>query len=130
MREQIIKEISNRLYELFYFNRNIYGIQLEDGSYRLIRDKVTPILIDKMLLDGTTLMVYQEVHTYRDAFLKWICFDLDIPKKSIEENEVNEASLAPVKRAADQLCKVLEQSNLNYLQEYLCKQACTMHLSN
>ena len=46
--ENLYKELSNKLFETFYVDDLKYGRQQKDGSYKLIRDKITPVTIDDM----------------------------------------------------------------------------------
>jgi hypothetical protein len=119
MRDQnIYKELSHKLFDLFFADKSKYGVQLEDSSYRLIRSKISPVTIDKMLLNQGSLLAYQELHAMQYAYIKWICIDLDISKKDIDANDVNPKNLQVVKKACDDVCELLEKLKIPYLVEF------------
>ncbi|WP_433903580.1 reverse transcriptase domain-containing protein [Sphingobacterium puteale] len=114
----VYKQLSSKLFDLFYVDDNKYGRQNDNGTYRLIRNKITPATIDDMLLEQKSLLAYQEIHTLQHAFIKWICLDLDIVKAAIENEEVKESDLELVKKSADKICEYLKQEKIPYLLEF------------
>lgn len=112
------KEISNKLFDIFYVDDKKYGRQQADGSYKLVKGTITPATIDDMLLNQKSLLTYQELHVVNRAFIKWICIDLDISKKEIVQNDVNIANIKTVKDAADEVCKFLDYKQIPYLLEF------------
>ncbi|QKJ32869.1 hypothetical protein HQ865_24970 [Mucilaginibacter mali] len=91
---------------------------MEDGTYRLIREKVSVVTIDDMLLNQKSLLTYQEYHSLNKAFIKWICIDLDISKSEIDENAVNEANLELVTSSANDIVNFLKELAIPYLLEF------------
>ncbi|NQX54414.1 hypothetical protein HQN86_12385 [Pedobacter panaciterrae] len=114
----IYKQLSSKLFDLFYVDDNKYGRQNDNGTYRLVRNKITPATIDDMLLEQKSLLSYQEIHTLQHAFIKWICLDLDIVKAAIGEEEVKESDLQLVKKSADKICEYLLKEKIPYLLEF------------
>ena len=114
----IQKKLSNLLFETFYVDDHKYGLQLIDGSYRLIKQKITPVTIADMLKENKSLLTYQELHTLNEANIKWICIDLDISKQEIDLNTVNEENLKKVKKSADDICSFLKSIKIPYLLEF------------
>lgn len=115
---QIYKDIAQRLFDIFFVDDYKYGRQLENGSYYLIRERITPVTIEDMLINNKSLLTYQEFHTLDKAHIKWICIDLDISKNEIENNQVNEENLESVKVSADAICLYLASINIPYLLEF------------
>ncbi|WP_461641110.1 reverse transcriptase domain-containing protein [Labilibaculum euxinus] len=115
---QIYKDVSQKLFDIFYVDDYKYGRQLDNGSYRLVKEKITPVTIEDMLLRHKSLLTYQELHTLDDAYIKWVCIDLDISKSEIDSNEVNRENLKLVKQSADDICAFLKSINLPYLLEF------------
>lgn len=118
VQDDIYQKLSNKLFEVFYVDDKKFGRQQKDGSYKLVKEKISPVTIQDMLLNEKSLLTYQELHIVGNALIKWICIDLDIEKKDIEKNEVNYENLKFVKEAADQVCAFLESIGLSYLLEF------------
>jgi len=116
--EDIYIQLSNKLFEVFYVDDKKYGRQQKDGSYRLVKEKISPVTIDDMLKNQKSLLTYQELHIVGNALIKWICIDLDIEKKEIDKNEVNYENLKLVKAAADEVCNFLDSIDIPYLLEF------------
>ncbi|UUF15220.1 MULTISPECIES: reverse transcriptase domain-containing protein [Flavobacterium] len=116
--EDIYLELSNKLFEVFYVDDKKYGRQQKDGSYKLVKEKISPVTIEDMLKKQKSLLTYQELHIVGNALIKWICIDLDIQKKEIDKNEVNYENLKLVKAAADEVCVFLDSINVPYLLEF------------
>jgi len=114
----LINEISNKLFSIFYVDDKKFGRQQKDGSYKLVKRTITPVTIDDMLLNQKSLLTYQELHVLNNARIKWICIDLDISKKEIDINLVNSNNLKKVKEAADNVCNFLIKQNIPFLLEF------------
>lgn len=122
----VYKKLAQKLYDLFFVDEHKYGRQVENGTYRLIKAKVSPVTIDDMLLNGKSLLTYQESHSIGKAFIKWVCLDLDLDRRKIKENtadpgedaEVSIDDLKKVKKAADQVSAFLNQRGIPHLQEF------------
>ncbi|RZJ88094.1 MAG: hypothetical protein EOO20_14500, partial [Chryseobacterium sp.] len=121
------KRLSQVLYDLFFVDEFKYGRQLENGTYRLIKAKVSPVTIDDMLLNGKSLLTYQESHTLQTAFIKWVCLDLDIDKKQLdigksekwdEHHSVSIEELTKVKTASDTISAYLTEKGIPHLLEF------------
>jgi hypothetical protein len=118
MNNTIQKKISEKLFDTFYVDDYKYGKQLSDGSYRLIKQRITSVTIEDMLKESKSLLTYQELHTLNDANIKWVCIDLDISKQEIDSNAVNEENLKLVKKSADEICFFLKSIEVPYLLEF------------
>jgi hypothetical protein len=118
MNNTIQKIISAKLFDTFYVDDSKYGKQLPDGSYRLIKQRITSVTIEDMLKESKSLLTYQELHTLNDANIKWVCIDLDISKQEIDLNAVNEENLKLVKTSADEICSFLKSIEIPYLLEF------------
>ncbi|PPK94008.1 reverse transcriptase (RNA-dependent DNA polymerase) [Nonlabens xylanidelens] len=116
--DDIQKKISEKLFNTFYVDDYKYGKQLSDGSYRLIKQRITSVTIEDMLKESKSLLTYQELHTLNDANIKWICIDLDISKQEIDLNTVNKENLKLVKKSADEICSFLKTIEIPYLLEF------------
>lgn len=116
--QKIYKNIADELFDTFYVDDHKYGRQLNDGSYRLVREKITTVTIEDMLKENKSLLTYQELHTLNNAHIKWICLDLDISKKEIDKNTINVANLKLVKKSADDICEFLKSVKIPYLLEF------------
>ncbi|MFA8437049.1 MAG: reverse transcriptase domain-containing protein [Marinifilaceae bacterium] len=115
---QIYKNVAQKLFEIFYVDDHKYGRQHTSGAYHLVREKITPVTIEDMLINQKSLLTYQELHTLDIAYIKWICIDLDISKQEIDANKVNDDNLKLVKKSADDICKFLDTIELPYLLEF------------
>lgn len=115
---ELINEISNKLFNIFYVDDKKYGRQQKDGSYKLIKETITVVTIDDMLENQKSLLTYQELHVVNNARIKWICIDLDIAKKEIDSNLVNPENLKKVKKAADIVCEFLEEKKIPFFLEF------------
>eukprot|EP01037_Dinobryon_pediforme_P009405 gene9405-9485_t len=71
-----------------------------------------------MLLHEKSLLVYQEFHTAGTAFIKWICIDLDISKKNIDQNDINPENLQLVFDSTAEICNYLNLIGIPYLLEF------------
>jgi hypothetical protein len=114
----LLKSVSQLLFNLFVVDDSKYGRQRENGPYSLIREKISVVTIDDMLFYSKSLLIYQEFHVVGTAFIKWICIDLDIAKKEIDQNDVNEENLALVAASAEEICKFLRSIDINFLLEF------------
>ncbi len=116
-KDNTLKEISNKLFEIFYVDNLKYGRQQKDGSYKLVKGIITPVTIENMLEKQESLLTYQELHIVDNTLVKWICIDLDISKKEIDNNEVNENNLKAVKKTADLVSDFLDSKKIPHLIE-------------
>jgi len=115
---ELYKKVSDKLYNIFFVDHKKYGRQNEDGSYKLVRETLTQVTIDDMLQNQKSLLTYQELHVVNTARIKWICIDLDISKKEIDDNEINIDNLKLVKAAADEVTIFLNSISIPYLLEF------------
>jgi len=116
--KDIYLELSNKLFEVFYVDDKKYGRQQEDSTYKLVKERISPVTVEDMLKKQKSLLTYQELHIVGNALIKWICIDLDINKKEIDSNEVNKENLKLVKEAANEVCEFLDSINVPYLLEF------------
>ncbi|MCM1439553.1 MAG: RNA-directed DNA polymerase [Roseburia sp.] len=75
----MLREVANKLYELFVVNRNATAIQLKDGKYITKYTKITENDIYCMLKEKKSLGSYQQL--YKSPYVKWVCFDFDCKDK-------------------------------------------------
>ena len=75
----MLREIANKLFELFIVNRNAIAIQLKDGNYITKYTKITENDIYCMLKEKKSLGSYQQL--YKNPYVKWIRFDFDCKDK-------------------------------------------------
>lgn len=115
---KLINEVSNELFNIFYVDDKKFGRQQKDGSYKLVKETITVVTIDDMLENQKSLLTYQELHVVNNARIKWICIDLDINKKEIDQNLVNPENLKLVKEASNIVCEFLEINHIPYLLEF------------
>lgn len=116
--KDIYLELSNKLFEVFYVDDKKYGRQQEDSTYKLVKEKISPVTIEDMLRKQKSILTYQELHVVGNALIKWICIDLDINKKEIDSNEVNKENLELVRESANEVCNFLGSINVPYLLEF------------
>ncbi|PJN67769.1 reverse transcriptase domain-containing protein [Bacillus mycoides] len=119
--EYKIDEISKLLLKNFFFNKKTFARQTvnEDGKpiYLRKRNKITAAVLTDMLKNRKSIMAYQQV---RHA-LKWICLDLDIAKKYLNDDydffgdsESKDALFEVYKNVIE----VLEDNEIHYLSEF------------
>lgn len=116
--DDLYKKVSNKLFNIFYVDHKKYGRQKENGSYHLVKETLSVVTIDDMLRNQKSLLTYQELHVVNTARIKWICIDLDISKKEIDQNDINITNLTLVKEGADIVCSFLESKGIPYLLEF------------
>ncbi|AZB00307.1 hypothetical protein EG359_12060 [Chryseobacterium joostei] len=116
--DNLYRILSDKLFSIFYVDDLKYGRQQENGSYKLIKERITPVTIEDMLRNQKSLLTYQELHIVDTAFIKWICIDLDISKKEIDENKINPSNLRDVKTAAEIVVEFLNEKNIPHLVEF------------
>lgn len=116
--DDLYKKISDKLFNIFYVDSHKYGMQQDNGSYKLIKQKISPVTVEDMLKHQKSLLTYQELHIVDNAFIKWICIDLDIIKSEIDTNEVNIENLTAVKKTTDLLSDYLDSINIPHLVEF------------
>lgn len=116
--DDFYKQVSVKLFELFFVDSSKYGRQQPDGTYRLVREKASVVTIDDMLLNEKSLLTYQEYHSLNTAYIKWICIDLDIAKSEIDQNAVNKQNLELVCESASNIVSFLKSLQIPYLLEF------------
>jgi len=116
--ENLYRQLSNKLFETFYVDDLKYGRQQNDGSYKLIKGKITPVTIEDMLKNQKSLLTYQELHVVDTALIKWVCIDLDIIKSEIVNNEVNDDNLKSVQKTAIAISDFLDSKQIPHLIEF------------
>ncbi|MDE5469909.1 hypothetical protein KRE31_00350 [Elizabethkingia meningoseptica] len=116
--DNLYRILSDKLFSIFYVDDLKYGRQQDNGSYKLIKERITPVTIEDMLRNQKSLLTYQELHIVDTAFIKWICIDLDISKKEIDKNEINPNNLRDVKTAAEIVVEFLDEKNIPHLVEF------------
>ncbi len=65
MKNELIKKISDKLFQMFIVNKQSYGRQMPDGQYRLVKKPINPVVIDFMLSKKESIMTYQEMQRHR-----------------------------------------------------------------
>ena len=106
----MLKEIANKIFDLFVVNRNAIAIQNDNGSYCTKYQRVTEYDIYLMLKKRKALGTYQQL--YKKPYVKWICFDFDCRDK--ENSDVsglyNDCTLA--------LCNYLKENEIYFVNEF------------
>ena len=108
-KREIIRQISDLLFEKFVINLNAAGIQQEDGRYITKYVPVSSSLIENMILSDGSMGCYQQ--GYRTGNIKWICFDFDCKDKQ-------NPNLEELDEEINRLTSVLEKLNIRYLKEF------------
>ncbi len=107
---QVIKEISERLYDIFVVNSGVIGIQMPDGKYipRIINYNSS--IFEKMIQKKMSLGIYQQ--QYNRNVTKWICLDFDC--KNIDDKNLPDL----VEYLVNPCIELLEQCDISYLLEF------------
>lgn len=106
----MLREIANKLFELFIVNRNAIAIQLKDGNYITKYTKITENDIYCMLKEKKSLGSYQQL--YKSPYVKWICFDFDCKDKE------NPNLLELYKKCTLPLNNYLRANNISFVNEF------------
>ena len=106
----MLREIANKLFELFIVNRNAIAIQLKDGNYITKYTKITENDIYCMLKEKKSLGSYQQL--YKSPYVKWICFDFDCKDKE------NPNLLELYKKCKLPLNNYLRANNISFVYEF------------
>lgn len=106
----MLREVANKLYELFVVNRNATAIQLKDGTYITKYTKITENDIYCMLKEKKSLGSYQQL--YKSSYVKWICFDFDCRDK--ENPNLPEL----YKKCTLPLNNFLKANNISFVNEF------------
>lgn len=106
----MLREIANKLFELFIVNRNAVAIQLKDGNYITKYIKITENDIYCMLKEKKSLGSYQQL--YKSPYVKWICFDFDCKDKD------NPNLFELYKKCTLPLNNYLKANNISFVNEF------------
>lgn len=106
----MLREIANKLFELFIVNRNAIAIQLKDGNYITKYTKITENDIYYMLKEKKSLGSYQQL--YKSPYVKWICFDFDCKDKE------NPNLFELYKKCTLPLNSYLRANNISFVNEF------------
>lgn len=116
-----IEEISKLLLKNFFFNKKTFARQTvnEDGKpiYLRKRNEITAAVLTDMLKNSKSIMAYQQV---RHA-LKWICLDLDIAKKYLNDGYdfFNDSkSKDALFEVYEKIIGILEDNEIYYISEF------------
>lgn len=107
---ELLKKISQILYEFFVINNHAAAIQKDDGKYVTMYIPVEPTLIEQMLLSNGSMGCYQQ--GYRSKYIKWICVDFDCKNKSTPDLITLENELVT------KLTDLLDEKKIRYLKEF------------
>ena len=113
---EIIRNLADKLFETFYVDEFKYGVQKKDGTYRYVSKRIGPFIIENMLYENGSLLVYQEIPSIRGSLVKWLCFDIDIDKNLLEENFENYESDLLI--AVELVQEALDKLSIPYLTEF------------
>lgn len=108
--EDILKEISKKLFSLFVVNQKAIAVQRADGNYTTQYTRVTEDEVYCMLKEKKSLGTYQQL--YKSPYLKWICLDFDCKDK--EEPDI--PSL--YKDCIVPINNYLQQKGIKYIDEF------------
>lgn len=106
----MLREIANKLYDLFIVNRNATAIQLKDGNYVTKYTKITENDIYCMLKEKKALGSYQQL--YKSPYVKWICFDFDC------KDSQNPNMLDLYEKCTLPLNNFLNANNISFVNEF------------
>ncbi|MFC6858918.1 reverse transcriptase domain-containing protein [Zunongwangia atlantica] len=116
---ELKEKISEKLLKFFFVDDKKYGVQNEEGKYHLLKDKISPNMIDTMLGEKQSLLTYQELHISGRAFVKWVCFDIDIVKAKLEQDKkVTEETLEKVQFATEEIAILLQRLEIPFVKEF------------
>ena len=110
MINNVLTELSEKLFDLFVVNDKSVAYQVEDGSYRRRDVPVTPFVIEAMIRQRGSLGCYQQ--QFGTGCIRWICLDFDCANK--ENPDV--ASLG--KSVVHPLVTMLGERGIRYLTEF------------
>lgn len=78
-KNDLIRKIAEKEYELFVVNTHAAGIQQLDGKYITKYVPISPFIIENMILENGSMGCYQQ--GYKTDKIKWICLDFDCKNK-------------------------------------------------
>ncbi|TGY66193.1 reverse transcriptase domain-containing protein [Dubosiella muris] len=82
-KEQVIKKIAEREYNLFVVNTHAAGIQQRDGRYITKYFPLSSFILEQMILRNGSMGCYQQ--GYKTNRIRWICYDFDCKDKENPE---------------------------------------------
>lgn len=108
--QECIKQVAERLFDLFIVNPNVAAIQQPDGKYLTKYFTFNSQVLYKMLLNNGSMGCYQQ--GYRNGLVKWICLDFDcIDKENPDIQWLFEQAVRPC-------LEYLESINIHHLVEF------------
>ena len=108
--EELHKEISLLLYNVFVTNTYAFAFQREDGKYQTKYLPLSECIIEEMLNQKSSIGCYQQC--YKSNMLKWICFDFDSADKERPNlYDIYEKNIVALKQICDEY-------NIRYLTEF------------
>lgn len=97
--------------EILGTNQNYHVEQQDDGTYRKKNGLVTANFLKESLENKRSIAIYQK---NTDLTIKWLCFDFDILKGCLE-NEQRDIAQKELDRAVDYFCHELKSLGIPYL---------------
>lgn len=110
MKKQVVKELSELIYNLFVVNSSAAGIQQKNGAYITKYIPISPMLIERMILSNGSMGCYQQ--GMNTGYIKWICFDFDCKDKNNPDVEKLDNEIIK------QLTDYLDSVGINYIKEF------------
>lgn len=115
-------EIGKMLYKTFFYNSEVFAIQINDNGkivYKTKYERIDATKINYYLEQKKSILSYQQ---YFDK-LRWICLDFDIAGNKINEvtnyDFLTDQKYKPLLlNEVAKCCNWLDQNNINYLKEY------------
>ncbi len=110
----MLNELTKLLHNIFATDQVYHAKQQPDGSYRKKWGTITQQFLKKNLTQSGSIAIYQK---NTDQTIKWICFDFDILKKNLGNEETEKAHIE-LNRAVLLFCQSLNEINIPYLLEF------------
>ncbi|WP_242170998.1 MULTISPECIES: reverse transcriptase domain-containing protein [unclassified Pseudomonas] len=110
----MLNELAKLLHGFLATDQSYHAQQQSDGTYRKRAGAITSKLLEKNIKDGASLAIYQK---NTDLTIKWICFDFDILKSNLND-ENRSAAQAELERSVDVFCQSLDSLGVPYLLEF------------
>ncbi|MDP9689597.1 UNVERIFIED_ORG: hypothetical protein J2W82_003264 [Pseudomonas mohnii] len=106
-------QVAKLLHAIFATDQSYYAEQQSDGTYRKKPGLVTPVFLEKNLIQKGSIAIYQK---NSDTTLNWICFDFDILKSNLNSPNTD-AATTELKRCVKNFCSSLGALEIPYLLE-------------
>ncbi|SHJ60740.1 TOTE conflict system archaeo-eukaryotic primase domain-containing protein [Pseudobutyrivibrio xylanivorans] len=110
VRDNLVKEIAKKEFQLFVVNTHAVAVQGENGKYYTKYIPLTPYVLENMIRNNGSIGCYQ--HAFHSNYIRWICMDFDCLKgKPIDLYGLYEECVRPV-------AIYLKERNIRFLLEF------------